>query len=263
MTVDREFWLRPFPKNHFPNWMCPKCGTGILRPIEKTFSFDESGDVTEERIKHGEYFDYDAYTFRYSVLLKCNYSNCQERVSSCGHGYVQGDEDFYFVEEDGSPVTSYREMFVPEYFYPALNLFPVSEKCPERVATEINRSFKLFFAEPSAAANYVRKAIEEILTNKGVPRLSVGKRSKKVRISLHDRIVIFEATQPDIAKRLFALKWLGNEGSHANTITKNDVLDAYEILEWAIDDLYVGYRKLIQRKVSKINRNRKPLHPST
>ena len=263
MLVDRELWLHPFPENLFPNWQCPKCAIGILRPLGKTFSFEESGDITAEKIRHGGYFDYDVYTFRYSVLLKCNNPNCQERVSSCGHGYVRDNEFDFSENEDGSPLISYTEVFVPEYFYPALNLFTVSEKCPETVAEKIKRSFKLFFADPSAAANYVRKAVEEILTNRGVPRFTINNKGKRVRISLHNRIVAFEATKPDIAKRLFALKWLGNEGSHVDTITKNDVLDAYEILEWAIDDLYVGYKKLIEKKVSKINKSKKPLHPST
>lgn len=271
MSINRAFWLDPFPKNHFPNWICPKCNIGILRPLEKTFSFDESGDITVERMKSGhEYFDYDVYTFRYSVLLKCNNQNCQERVSSCGQGYVQEDISEGIVrlneklqEEDGSPTISYTNVFVPEYFYPSLSLFAISEKCPETVTKEIKQSFKLFFADPSAAANYVRKAVDEILTSKGVARFTANKKGKRVRIPLHNRITVFETVKPDIAKKLFAIKWLGNEGSHADTISKNDVLDAYEILEWVLDDLYVGYRKQLEDKVSKINKTKKPLHPST
>ena len=263
MLINRELWLHPFPENHFPNWQCPKCAIGILRPLGKTFSFEESGDITAEKIRHGGYFDYDVYTFRYSVLLKCNNPNCQERVSSCGHGYVR-ENDFDFLEnEDGSPSISYSEVFIPEYFYPALNLFTVSEKCPETVTREIKGSFKLFFADPSAAANYVRKAVDEILTGKGIARFATNKKGKRVRIPLHNRIVTFGNAKPDVAKKLLAIKWLGNEGSHADAISKNDVLDAYEILEWVLDDLYVGYRKQLENKVFKINKTKKPLHPST
>lgn len=46
-------------------------------------------------------------------------------------------------------------------------------------------------------------------------------------------------------------------------MTKNDVLDAYEILESVLDDLYVGYQKLVDKKVEKIIKRKKPLHPST
>lgn len=46
MSINREFWLKPFLKNQFPNWNCPKCENGILMPLENTFSVDESGDTT-------------------------------------------------------------------------------------------------------------------------------------------------------------------------------------------------------------------------
>jgi len=46
-------------------------------------------------------------------------------------------------------------------------------------------------------------------------------------------------------------------------VTKNDVLDAYEILEILLDILYVGYHKAVERKVIQINKRKKPLHPST
>ncbi|MCG2787057.1 MAG: DUF4145 domain-containing protein [Anaerolineae bacterium] len=80
---------------------------------------------------------------------------------------------------------------------------------------------------------------------------------------MHDRIVDFEKSKPEIAQKLFAIKWLGNDGSHSANMTKNDVLDAYEILEIILDDLFVGYRKLIDQKITLINERKKPLHPST
>jgi len=68
---------------------------------------------------------------------------------------------------------------------------------------------------------------------------------------------------PEIAIKLLALKWLGNKGSHTENMSKNDVLDAYEILDSVLDELYVGYQKLVDKKVEKIVKSKKPLHPST
>jgi hypothetical protein len=261
MPINRDFWLEPFHKDHFPNWICPKCEVGILRPLDKTFSFEESGDITMERIRAGEYFDYDAYTFRYSVLLKCNNQDCQERISSCGHGYVReaiDGEDKY-----GVLITNYAEVFVPEYFYPALKVFSISKKYPDEVVREIESSFKLFFSDPPASANYIRKAVDAILTNRKIKRYVVNNKRKRVLMNLHNRIVEFEKSKPDAAKKLFAIKWLGNEGSHTDKITKNDVLDAYEILESVLDELYVGYVRLLEKKILIINKTKRPLHPST
>ena len=256
MSQSREFWLSSFSNKNTPNWTCPKCGTGILRPIQNQFIANEDSFTILESAKHPDFPD-DYRKFKFTLALRCNNVDCQELVVSCGSGFGVIDYDEELKEQ------FYYEKFVPEYFSPALELFTISKKCPEIVASQIRQSFKLFFADQSASATYVRKAVEEILTNKGIPRFAVSRKGYKTKILLHDRIVVFEVKKPDIAKRLFALKWLGNEGSHANTITKNDLLDAYEILEWAIDDLYVGYKKLIEKKVLKINKSMKPLHPST
>ena len=243
MTFNRNLWLHSFGQNNFPNWTCPRCEIGVLRPIEKTFSYEASGDITSEIIKYGEYFEYDSYTFRYSVLLKCNNYNCQECVASCGHGYVQTEH------VSGTQEGKFFNVFDPKYFYPALAIFKIPKECPVEITEKIKTSFQLFFSDAPAAANHVRKTIESILTDRGIKRFSSVK-GKRKSINLHGRIVEFEKKDPENAKKLFAIKWLGNEGSHTDTITKNDVLDAYEILEFVLDDLYIGYRKSVDKKVS-------------
>jgi len=266
MPVNRKFWLEPFFKNNFPNLNCPRCGIGILRPVDNSFQYWESADSREFGRKHlienRQSFDentmlgMDASVYRYSVLLKCNNSNCLEHLASCGSGHVIDEYDSTLGD------TVFYDSFAPEYFYPPIHIFPIPKECPEQVAEEIISSFKLFFSDPSASANYVRKATDSILTEKGIKRYSISK-GKRKRINLHDRIVLFQSREPESAKKLFAIKWLGNEGSHADTITKNDVLDAYEILESILDDLYVGYRKLVDKKVALINKHKRSLHPST
>lgn len=272
MSIDREFWLRHFFKENIPNWDCPRCNKGVLRPIEKSFRYEETIDSRvsnrDFRIHVSKYIDEDSpaseaqfingFTkYRYVVLLKCNNQDCSESVLSCGNGFIIEDCDL-----DTGQIVDYV-VFIPEYFQPAINIFSVSPKCPKEVENEIKSSFKLFFTDPSASANYVRKAIEAILTDKKIKRFTVNKKDKKVSVNLHNRILEFEKSKPDIAKKLLAIKWLGNEGSHTDRMTKNDVLDAYEFLEEVIDDLYVGYKKLLEKKVLRINKSKKPLHPST
>lgn len=274
MSIDREFWLGSFSKEHIPNWNCPRCSKGILRPVEKSFQYEETADSHESNRALQEevekYFEENFPSsksqttaisefseYRFSIILKCNNPACLECVVSCGFGQV--------IEDYDTNRGDYADflVFIPEYFYPAINIFSVSEKCPTEVTNNIKSSFKLFFADPSASANYVRKAVDAILTDKKIKRFAMNNKGKKVTINLHNRIVEFEKSNPDIAKKLLAIKWLGNEGSHTDKMTKNDVLDTYEILEEIIDDLYVGHRKLVEKKVLKINKSKKPLHPST
>ena len=79
---------------------------------------------------------------------------------------------------------------MPEYFYPQLNIFLIPNECPKPVSNEIRTSFKLFFADPAASANYVRKTVVSILTDKGVKRYSLSKGKRKT-ITLHNRILDF------------------------------------------------------------------------
>jgi len=37
--------------------------------------------------------------------------------------------------------------------------------------------------------------------------------------------------------QLMALKWLGNSGSHSGEVSRDDLLDAFEILEHALAEL--------------------------
>jgi hypothetical protein len=254
MTINRELWLKPFHEENTPAWNCPNCKKGNLRSIENGFLYHETRETRADMNKKES--DPEDYKYRYTLFLKCDNENCQEVVTSCGEGFV--------IEEhagwDGSEIVL---VFAPRYFYPALELFVVPRQCPDEVKNEIRVSFSLFFSDPPASANYARKAVDAILTDKKIKRFTINQKGKKQRINLHDRIVAFQSRQPEVAKKLFAIKWLGNEGSHTDNITKNDVLDAYEILEVVIEDLYVGHRKLVEKKVEKINKSKKPLHPST
>ena len=252
MTINRSLWLQPFSKASFPDWSCPICTKGILRPVNGSSHSGMNAD-SKLAMKSGDW-DEETTVFRYSVMLECNNEKCKENVASVGYGKIDDDS----LYDHDMPLS---EEYFPKYFLPHLKIFPISSKCPDHVAREIKRSFKLFFAESPAAANYVCKAVDAILTDKGLKRYSTNK--GRTRINLHDRIISFQKKQSILAEKLFAIKWLGNEGSHTNKMTKNDVLDAYEILEVVIDELYIGYRILVDKKVAKINKGKNPLHPST
>ena len=57
---------------------------------------------------------------------------------------------------------------------------------------------------------------------------------------LEKRIQSFEAIDHENAGRVSALRWIGNFGSHPESLTKDDVFDAYDILEVLLESLYIG-----------------------
>jgi hypothetical protein len=266
--INRELWLLPFQEDNIPTWPCPQCNKGVLKPFDNGFRRWEGNEVEPTDSDDEDVFFEESQNtrLRYNIFLECDNKFCHEHFVSCGYGriannYIGEFQEFKLLTDSGGSICP--EIFFPEYFSPPLVLFPISKKCPKKVEMEIKSSFKLFFADPPASANYIRKAVDEILTDKKISRFITSKKGKKRKLSLHERIVKFETTQPDVAKKLFAIKWLGNEGSHADTISKNDVLDGYEILESVLDDLYEGYQKKLINKVSKINKAKMPLHPTT
>jgi hypothetical protein len=151
-------------------------------------------------------------------------------------------------------------VYKPLMLVPTPDVFLVPKKCPKSVQKEISSAFKIFLADPSAAANRVRSAIENLLTELGVRRLrAVAKR--RMPIPLHERILLYGKRNKDIAESLLAVKWIGNAGSHNSEMTLDDVLDAFEIFETVLDDLYVGHRGRVRTLVTAVNKGRGPLKP--
>lgn len=61
-------------------------------------------------------------------------------------------------------------------------------------------------------------------------------------------------------KELFlAIKWLGNAGSHSNKeITIDDVLDAYEIMETVLKELFEYKKDTVKKLAKKIIKKQGP-----
>ena len=56
-----------------------------------------------------------------------------------------------------------------------------------------------------------------------------------------------------IGNQLMAIKWIGNDGSHYKKITKEDILDAFKILEYCLNKIYVKEEEEIKKLAKKIN----------
>jgi hypothetical protein len=129
---------------------------------------------------------------------------------------------------------------------------------PRPIELVIREASALFWVDHKAAANRSREAIETILTDHSVP--TVGAKGAPIR--LHRRIESFAALEDgkwaEQAEIIEAAKWIGNEGTHA-TIDRETALDAFEMLETVIDDIYVRTRHAVLAKVRSTNaKHRKP-----
>jgi hypothetical protein len=77
-------------------------------------------------------------------------------------------------------------------------------------------------------------------------------------LSLHKRIEIYEKTNPEVSSFLLAIKWIGNAGSHFSDVKNDDVLDAYELLEFSLDQLFTDKKDNLIKMRDEINQTKKP-----
>jgi hypothetical protein len=155
-----------------------------------------------------------------------------------------GEEDFEVIE-----------YFSPHYFSHPMRILHIPFQVPPAIDLSIRKSFRLVFCDPGAAANHIRQCAETILATAGIAHVTeTGK-----FIPFEQRIQKFEDIDPENADRVSALRWIGNFGSHPDKeITRDDVFEAYDILEILLEDLYVGHTKSVRKRVEEINKARGP-----
>lgn len=250
--MERKLFKVQFSKDELPQWICPTCQKSVLQLVKDSFKFSETGLSTRA---HGdEAWEPDWLSYVYSCQLKCSNDACQEVVMSVGKGGVDVRDAW---DEHDLPTQEWREVFSPEYFCPHLQICEIPAGTPDSVRGELNQSFALLFASPSSALNHVRIAVENILTNLGVRRYDPVK-GKRRFLSLHKRIGLLPPKYGSVMQHLYAIKWLGNAGSHSSPTTIDDVLDAYDIMEEALREVYGTQKKTAARLAKRINKTRGP-----
>ena len=136
---------------------------------------------------------------------------------------------------------------------PALQIIVLPVNTPSAVAERVAEAATVLWADPSAAANRLRLAIEELLTALRVRRTQIihGKRSL---LPTRQRIAAYKAKNMRVGEILEAVKWIGNQGSHESDLTVTQVLVGAELLEYAMQTLFDDRDARIARRVKAINR---------
>lgn len=251
--MDRRALKIPFTRSNTPDWLCPLCKKGLLRFVDGKFHAEERKN-SKDAHSH-EAWDPDWIEYVYSGLLRCGNASCGEFVTNSGTGGVDID---IVIGDDGEPEQTWGDFFRPKYFEPPLRLIDLPDECPASVSDPLQESFRLFFSSPAAASNNVRIALEALLTELGVKRFNT-KNGKRIFLSLHSRISLLPAKHSELGELLLAIKWLGNAGSHADSaVTIDDVMDAYELIDHVLQELYAQKAKKAKALAKKINKKKGP-----
>lgn len=251
--MDRKAYKSTFGKSGLTPFHCPSCGKGRLKVQQGSFSHHET---KSSRSSHGhEAFDFDWVDYVFSCILECTNSNCKEVVSSLGSGGVDQD---YTTDENGEYDVEYYDFFRPKFFHPHLKIFAPPKNSPESVSGELDVSFSLVFSDPSSAANHVRIALENLLTELRIKRFN-SSNGKRKYLNLHQRIDLLPTKFDHVKELFYAVKWLGNAGSHSHQeLTFDDVFDAYEIISQILEEVYDDRKKKVASMAKKINKRKGP-----
>ncbi len=265
MIFDRGMWEKSLgfmASDNLPEWPCPTCLEGVLKLDRRSLKIRKLTRQLSDEVFESEHFEenpllgflsiFAKVAIQYSEIkrwtqarftgfLKCTNDNCQELVTFTGLAKIP------IKNPQGSYPMATCEVLLPEYFSPPLPILPLASVYPERLRCELIRSFSLFFNDSASASNRLRTAIELLLEDQNIPNVFIGedgqpeknKHGKTVYRNLHTRIEELMKRNHDLGKMLLAVKVFGNEGTHGSELSKNDLLEAYRVIDYVLSELYL------------------------
>ena len=191
---------------------------------------------------------------RFCAILVCNSVKCGELAAISGSVFV---EEAHEQDYNGSWNQSYVDLYEPRSLFPAPLPFQLFDEIPDVVKDRLVEAAGLIWQNSEASANQIRQAVESLMDCRKVKKTRIQS-GKRVRMSLHGRIKEFEKTDKDNAELLLAVKWLGNSGSHPGGLDRDNVLDAFDMIEMVLTNLYNKSATAIRRKAKAINKAKGP-----
>jgi hypothetical protein len=146
-------------------------------------------------------------------------------------------------------------VFKVEFITPAPVPIVYPETTPAPIVEAIRRASLLVWPSSESAANQIRQAVECLMDDAGIP----SKNGAGKRVPLHNRIVQFQTSDAENGAVLLATKWLGNTGSHIGELSRDDVLDAFDMIEFVLESRYGTTKAELMAKVAAVNAAKGPV----
>lgn len=249
--MDRSVYQLPFRRDNVPAWKCPVCMIGNLTLDDA--SLDSRETAASLRSHAHDAWEPDWTRGVFVCLFVCNHPSCASPIACSGSSKV----DYFEYEDEEFGIGQLMEQsFTPLNFQPPLMLMDIPGKCPEPIKECLYTSFALFFANPGAALNAIRAALEILLTDRGIKRSTIVRNKRKL-LNLHQRIAELPAKYQEVRDLILAVKWLGNAGSHAGSETNaGDVRVAYDMFEHVLAEIYEEKTKKLKAAARSVNKRK-------
>lgn len=231
MASNRELWPETFASDSFPSLPCPSCRSGRLELRGETLTITRLGSAHREHLRRG--YDPNNDAGRFTCTLVCSNRRCGEVV------VVAGDASYEYFDEQEN-LNSLR----PHSMHPGPPLMDVPANVPGFAVEAIRQAFEAFWGDRGSAANRLRISVERILDAEGVSKGS---------LKLHERIDLFGKGHPELEDTLDALRHVGNLGSHDGNVSREALLDTFEVYQEWLRNYYGKYPERIKALVAKLN----------
>lgn len=253
MPVDRSKWAERL--RHLQSWDCPTCGKGRYQLLNDTLQIKETGPSAAAHDL--DEWEPEWIESRFAALMQCDYPACKEVAA------VSGSSPSEFMEDYELQQQWVDHLFEPTSICPAPMPIQLPKSTPDDVVGALKQAAAVTWSSNEAAANKIRQAVEHLMTAQKVKKTTKTKQGKRIYLNLHNRIVEFQKTDKVNSEILLAIKWLGNSGSHSGTagepLTRSDLMDAYDMIEHVLENLYGTTKQAIMKKVSAINKKKGPV----
>ncbi|MER7609748.1 DUF4145 domain-containing protein [Nocardioides sp. NPDC127503] len=220
----------------WPRPRCPSCDAGHIR-------FDQPVDAESHASASSRdhpAFEPEWIRGTFALLGACENPDCRQTVHGTGDytvDYSKKSAPDNPWEQHGPAYSAYYQL---THLHPPMLLMPIPASAPEVTQEAVRRASRVLFADPGLAATALRAAVERFMSAEGI---AATWPSGKFR-SAHSRIKEWGEADPNrdrVANLLFAVKWLGNAGTHEDSdLTVSEVLDGAGLLDEAFHRLYTG-----------------------
>ncbi|MDN4477304.1 DUF4145 domain-containing protein [Demequina sp. SYSU T00039] len=219
----------------WPRPACPTCQTGYIGFATPSENEDSSAVSARDHPNFEPIWIFGTFVVR----GECENPKCRQAVHGTGD-YRVGYAKKNIGEESEYQGYNYSSYYTVTHLHPPMLLMPIPASAPAQVKDGVLRASRVLFADPGLAATALRATVEQFLTSQGI----AGKRISGQFRNAHERIEEWSAAdagRPPVANLFFAVKWLGNAGTHEDSdVTTVEVVAGARVLDEAFHRLFTG-----------------------
>ena len=231
MQFRRNLWTGPFDKDRFPRLPCPTCSDGRLLHRSEELRIEEP--KYSKLSANSIVWEPEYVVERFRTSLTCDDDQCGEIVNAVGKIIVIEEQ----IDEEGN--SEYAGKLLPTAMEPAPPLISIPSTTNNSVKNEIRKAFSLYWSDVGSAGNRMRTSVEFLLDDLKISRQQISPKNKKFSwLSLNGRIDLYKNVDVDLSKTFDALRVVGNLGTHESDLTQDVFLDAMDLYEHALAEIY-------------------------